>query len=666
MLSKSPFRKIVQYFSSVTISAVLFLFILIIFRIYEAIEFQHLFEINLWSAFGPALGYDIKFSFTVWLTGGLIFLPFAIFHKNTAITLFNVWVIFFILIQLVLFQYFITNLSLLDNLWLIYDSHEIIFIIKTELSHVSWMFWIFLGIILVFGGWLLFSNILNRRTGKIMHRIILSIYFLGVSVCFIDFADFTVNPSRFNSSYNYFFANNKTLFLFSNLLKTLNKPKPEIEVSAVKKIIAYQKINSSFRYVNQTYPLLHDEPYLSALSPFFRKDKHIKPNLVFLIIESLSRSFSGPKAYYGSFTPFLDSLSAHSLYWENALSNALRTYGVFPNVFSSVPWGLPKAFINLNPYPKSESIIRLLKVNGYRSAFFYGCWGGFTGYDRFLKNSSIDYIIDNKEFDTLNYELPKNKKFVWGYYDHDLFNRSFEFLEKTNAEFPYLHIYLTIAMHSPNDMYPSEKYNEDYIQQLVNEKKIPANIHKSMQGNIITSVLYTDDILREFFKKYKMREEFKNTIFIIFGDHNISSIPFRNEMDVYHVPLMIYSPLLIKNDRLKGVVSHRDITPALLGLLEKNFGFNFPVIKHWLGFDLDTSHTFRNRNAFQLEPRSPTFPNYIEKDFSIKGDLLFKVEDNLELKRITNLPLLKEMQRNDSLYRWIDEYVCGKDMIKWK
>ena len=163
-----------------------------------------------------------------------------------------------------------------------------------------------------------------------------------------------------------------------------------------------------------------------------------------------------------------------------------------------------------------------------------------------------------------------------------------------------------------------------------------------------------------------MREEFKNTIFIIFGDHNISSIPFRNEMDVYHVPLMIYSPLLIKNDRLKGVVSHRDITPALLGLLEKNFGFNFPVIKHWLGFDLDTSHTFRNRNAFQLEPRSPTFPNYIEKDFSIKGDLLFKVEDNLELKRITNLPLLKEMQRNDSLYRWIDEYVCGKDMIKWK
>jgi len=47
----------------------------------------------------------------------------------------------------------------------------------------------------------------------------------------------------------------------------------------------------------------------------------------------------GEGAEYGGFTPYLDSLTTKSLYWENFLSNTGRTFGVLPSLLGSLPFG---------------------------------------------------------------------------------------------------------------------------------------------------------------------------------------------------------------------------------------------------------------------------------------------------------------------------------------
>jgi lipoteichoic acid synthase len=80
------------------------------------------------------------------------------------------------------------------------------------------------------------------------------------------------------------------------------------------------------------YPLLKPfQDLKDVLSPFFNIQAE-KPNIVIIIVEGLGGEFVGKNTYRG-FTPFLDSLITKSLYWENFVSNAGRTFGVLPSLF---------------------------------------------------------------------------------------------------------------------------------------------------------------------------------------------------------------------------------------------------------------------------------------------------------------------------------------------
>ena len=89
---------------------------------------------------------------------------------------------------------------------------------------------------------------------------------------------------------------------------------------------------------NIEYPLVQTQRTGNVLGEFFEL-KEQKPNIVFIIVEGLGRDFIGEGAEYGGFTPFLDDLTAKSLYWENCLSSTGRTFGVLPSLMGSLPFG---------------------------------------------------------------------------------------------------------------------------------------------------------------------------------------------------------------------------------------------------------------------------------------------------------------------------------------
>lgn len=107
-------------------------------------------------------------------------------------------------------------------------------------------------------------------------------------------------------------------------------------------------------FVDSSYPFVFEAEYPDVLSPFFDSLDRA-PDLVFVLIESLGKAYSGEGAYLGSFTPYLDSLEQHSLVWTNAISSTGRTFGLLPGILSGLPleirgsWSFMGTSLIINP-----------------------------------------------------------------------------------------------------------------------------------------------------------------------------------------------------------------------------------------------------------------------------------------------------------------------------
>ena len=182
-----------------------------------------------------------------------------------------------------------------------------------------------------------------------------------------------LNPSRrdFSNETSFNLTLNKVSYFTKSCAKHLLGTS-KINAQEFKKIAQnYQTIHPEFEFVNLNYPLEHTPDTNDILGSFFNLNDN-PPNIVFVIMESLSSAFCGSNAYLGSFTPFLDSLINESLYWRNFLSTSERTFNAFPSILGSLPYG-EKGFMQLiqNDFAVNHtSLIQWLSQYGYSSHFF--------------------------------------------------------------------------------------------------------------------------------------------------------------------------------------------------------------------------------------------------------------------------------------------------------
>lgn len=392
-------------------------------------------------------------------------------------------------------------------------------------------------------------------------------------------------------------------------------------------------------FIFDHYPLFRYRDSSDVLSPFFKTfDK--KPNLVFIIIESLGRNYSGPDALYGSFTPFLDSLAKHSLYWYNFLATSGRTFGVLPSVFASVPYG-EMGFNELaDSFPTYTSLLRNLKHNDYFISFFYGGWINFDNMASFLADNHADYLI--KGFPK-HYKKMGNEQNSWGYDDRTVFNHSLKVLDSFPSK-PRIDIYLTLSNHNPWDYAEIEQYEKKLDQYFADHPDLWSKQTNYYIKKRFASVLYTDDVLRNFFEAYKKRPDYENTIFIITGDHGLS-YDMNYLLKKFHVPLIIYSPKLTKASVFKGVCSHLDIAPTIEQLLKNKAGLKIPIWTSYLGSRLDTSKYFKIARSFVFIWENKTFPDILSDNYYLHKDSLFAVLDNFVQHSIVNTNISEDMRK---------------------
>ncbi|MBO9596172.1 MAG: sulfatase-like hydrolase/transferase [Niabella sp.] len=420
-----------------------------------------------------------------------------------------------------------------------------------------------------------------------------------------------------------------------------------------------------FHYVDEArYPFLRADDTPDLLSPFFNPTTS-PPDIVVVIVEGLGRAFANSGARLGNFTPFLDSLSRAGLYWENGLSTSGRTFSVLPSLLASLPFAR-SGFAELGAsMPPHVSLLSLLKHNGYQTAFYYGGDAHFDNMDLFLQQNQIGAIRDIKSFPSGYRKLPAaGTGFSWGYGDKELFRWYLASQDAASAA-PKAAVLLTVATHSPFLVNDQEAYFKKFEQRLTelhlpeSEKQVARNYRDQY-----ASILYADDALRDFFTAYGKRSDFAHTVFLVTGDHQMPELPLNSKIDRYHVPLLIYSPLLKRTATFSSIVSHFDVTPSLLAFLKNNYPMQLPSLVSWMGAGLDTSRVFRNVHAYPMMQDKNDLVDFIEGTHMVNLSTLFEIDPQLSLTPDDSKDILNRVSGSfDRFKRKNQQLIDGAGLI---
>jgi phosphoglycerol transferase MdoB-like AlkP superfamily enzyme len=279
------------------------------------------------------------------------------------------------------------------------------------------------------------------------------------------------------------------------------------------------------------------------------------PNIVLVIMESMSAAKMGRHGNEKNMTPFLDSLSHQSLYFDQIYTAGKHTFnGIFSSMFSFPALYRKHPMKNIKSYHGASNVLKSL---GYSTTYFTTHDGQFDNAEGFLRANAFDNIISQKDY-------PKEAiKSTLGVPDDYMFNFA---IPKINAlaesDKPFFVSFMTASDHGPY-------YVPPYF--------IPKN--SDIKDQIVE---YADWSLKQFIQSASTEDWFDNTMFIFIADHGAAmDASYDISLDYHHSPLIFYAPTLLKDYATTSNIGGQiDLFPTLMGLI------NQPYINNTLGIDL--------------------------------------------------------------------------------
>ncbi len=277
-------------------------------------------------------------------------------------------------------------------------------------------------------------------------------------------------------------------------------------------------------------------------------------NVVLISVESFSASFMKAFGDTRNITPQLDSLSAHSIFFNNLYATGTRTVRGLECLSLSIPPVPGQSVVRRPGNENLFSLGALLKSKGYTTQFIYGGYSSFDNMGYYFANNNYE-VIDRAA-------IPANQVHyanIWGVADEDLFTLALKKLDDNHAlGKPFFSQIMTVSNHRPYT-YP--------------EGRIDIPPSKQVREG---AVKYTDYAIGKFIREASAKPWFNNTIFVIVADH-CAYAAGKVELPVtgYHIPMLIYSPALIKPQVYNRLTSQMDIIPTVLGLLKMKYRSKF-------------------------------------------------------------------------------------------
>lgn len=379
------------------------------------------------------------------------------------------------------------------------------------------------------------------------------------------YGQFSAYPLRWSNAY--FSTDNFTSNLALNPILNLYETK-KFSVSN-----PYSKTQ-----VDNFYPLIKDYLKLDQLGvdtanlSFKRKiEKNPKAlahgkNIVLIIMESLAWNKLSWNLKDLDPTPNLTNIMNQSMVFSHFFSPALGTArGVFATI-TSIPDVTNLKSSSRNPAVIDQDMI-INHMDGYDKFYFLGGsanWGNIRGV---LQNN----IKDLKVYEEGSYSGSSHRVDVWGIPDLDLFKEAARVFSdhKKSSTNPFFALIQTSSFHRPYTI-PSNK--DDFRLEKVDDDTLLKNSFISLDE--YNSLRFSDYSVGVFFEKLKEYGLSEDTVVAIIGDHGLSAPradPLPPGYQYYNlinhqIPLIIWSPSIIKHEINPQFGTQVDVMPTLAGL----------------------------------------------------------------------------------------------------
>ncbi|CAH8281778.1 phosphoglycerol transferase MdoB-like AlkP superfamily enzyme [Mariniflexile fucanivorans] len=330
---------------------------------------------------------------------------------------------------------------------------------------------------------------------------------------------------------------------------------------------AFQTVKTSLKDAKTTFENPNENSIFRTIINSDSVQNPIKPNVIFICIESLSGNFLKVFGNEDNITPTLDSLANNSLFFDNLYATGTRTVRGMEAITLSIPPTPGRSIVKRKQNQGLFTIGEVFKQQGYKRNFFYGGDGYFDNMNTFFGGNGFN-IIDrgrgfllDKSITTTRTNIEDNEvtfENAWGVCDMDIYNKVLKEADKAYAnETPFFDFVMTTSNHKPYT------YPEGVID-------IPSGTGRN------GAVKYTDYAIGEFIKKAKQKPWYKNTVFVIMSDHCASSAG-RWELDVnnYHIPALIFNSPNIQTEKVNTLASQIDVFPTLFSVLNWDYTSNF-------------------------------------------------------------------------------------------
>ena len=275
-----------------------------------------------------------------------------------------------------------------------------------------------------------------------------------------------------------------------------------------------------------------------------------RDNVILVILESFSTEFWGAANDYPGYTPFLDSLAKKGLFFKRSFTNSRVSLNAVFSILFGVPT-LMDGYLAKSNYQHNTwiGLGHVLAKAGYHTSFFHGTPQDSLYLDAVSNRAGL---IDHYH---MGVYPQKNAHYDghWGIYDRPFLQFMAQKLSLHSR--PFFSTVFTVSSHQPFEIPPKEKGRF---------RKGPSQMYEAIG--------YTDDSLRSFFETAKNMPWFKNTLFIITGDHTqaerIRTPNTGTSLGRFMVPLLIYHPgKSLPSARVNQVTQHADIFPTIMDYL---------------------------------------------------------------------------------------------------
>jgi phosphoglycerol transferase MdoB-like AlkP superfamily enzyme len=334
----------------------------------------------------------------------------------------------------------------------------------------------------------------------------------------------------------------------------------------------------------------------------------VKYNLVVIHLESFAAFKSGTFGNRLNATPSFDAIAREGLLFTNFFVPEVPTARSVFEMLTGVPDVNPTTTASRNPLIVNQHML-VNALAGYDKYYFLGgsaTWGNIRG----LLAHNIPGL---RMFEEGDYDAPQVDG--WGVSDVVLFDKAQRTLRDETK--PFFAFIQTAGNHRP---YSIPDDHPGFELAKVDATVLAENGFDGLAA--YNGLRYLDFSLGSFFAKAKESPNFRNTVFVMYGDHGNPSTqqtPWEQLLLTgYHVPFVIYAPGLIKGGRrIDFTASLPDCLPTVLSLI------GVPYLNTALGRDvLDLGPSDRHFSMigfngvlddefyFRLDPGGPRLFRY--------------------------------------------------------